>query len=190
MKRGQNKSSLRFVAGSKKGQFYLFAAIIIIALILGFAAITNYSKTQSSVKLYDLGEELSIESENVLDYGTYNEYDSSNMSNLLEHFRVSYVDFAGEGKELYFIIGNKNGIYLYSYTEIYGGTVSVDVGGKYSKFQISNRQVEQTKLNVEGDKIKVVIEGITHEFDLKPGENFYFVITQEIGGEKHVTKSE
>jgi len=57
----------------KRGQFYLIAALIIIAVIIGFAGISNYIQKKEVIKLYDLGEELGIESQNVLDFGTYNE---------------------------------------------------------------------------------------------------------------------
>ena len=37
-----------------------------------------------------------------------------------------------------------------------------------------------------GNKIIVTIEEIEYTFKLKLGENFYFVIFQEIGGEQYV----
>ena len=51
----------------KRGQFYLIAALVIIAVIIGYAGISNYLEKKESIKLYNLGEELGIESENVLD---------------------------------------------------------------------------------------------------------------------------
>ena len=55
----------------KRGQFYLVAAIVIISLIVGFSVVSNYATNKEVVKLYDLKEELGIESANVLKYGTY-----------------------------------------------------------------------------------------------------------------------
>ena len=55
-----------------KGQFYLMAAIVIIVVIISFAAVSNYAKKKAEIKIYDLGDELGIESEQVIDYGTYN----------------------------------------------------------------------------------------------------------------------
>ncbi len=37
-----------------------------------------------------------------------------------------------------------------------------------------------------GKKVIVIIHGVEYVFELEKGENFYFVISQEIGGEKHV----
>ncbi len=45
---------------NKRGQFYLIADIIIIAAIIGYAAVSKYLGKTESVKLYNLGEELGI----------------------------------------------------------------------------------------------------------------------------------
>ena len=57
---------------NKRGQFYLVAAMVIIVLIVGFAAVQNYTKKSRTIKLIDLKEELGIESGKVLDFGTFN----------------------------------------------------------------------------------------------------------------------
>src|SRR3989344_4139149 len=54
----------------KNGQFYLLAAIVIIAIIIGFASVSNYIKNKSSVTVYNLRDELGIEGAQVLDFGT------------------------------------------------------------------------------------------------------------------------
>jgi hypothetical protein len=47
---------------SRKGQFYLIAAIIIVTVIVGVATITNYATTrQKPVRFYDLSEEINEE---------------------------------------------------------------------------------------------------------------------------------
>ena len=47
---------------NKEGQFYLLIAIIIATAIIAFASITNYIDNKSPAKLYDLKEDLEIES--------------------------------------------------------------------------------------------------------------------------------
>jgi len=69
-----------------KGQIYLITTIIIIAVVIGFVTISNYAQKQDSVKIYDLGEELNIEGENVLDYGIYNGLDKEATAELLRSF--------------------------------------------------------------------------------------------------------
>ncbi len=172
----------------KKGQFYLLAAIVIIGVILGFAGISNYSKKKEDVKIYDIGDELGIESGEVLDFGTYNQYDESGMKNLLVDFNAMYTDYAGEGKNVYYVFGNKDKITIAGYSELIAGTISVDYGSTSgpSVLIISEKGYITEEFNPKGNKIIVTIEGNEYEFELKQGENFYFVISQEIGGEKYI----
>ena len=167
----------------KKGQFYLIAAIIIITIILGFAVISNYSKKQSSIKVYDLAEELGIESRKVLDFGTYKEYDETEMSELLGNFIQSYIDYAGEERSLYFVFGNYDKITVVAYKDLTSGELSLE--GE-SPLIITQGEHISEEFFPKGNKVEIIIDGLKFEFKLKPGENFYFVIFQEIGGEQHV----
>ncbi len=152
----------------RKGQFYLLAAIIIITLIVGFVVVSNYSSRKSSVKLYDLGEELGIESQNVLDYGTYNSLDEGDMNELWERFIENYVAYAGENKNLYFIFGDPEGLGLQVVA--------------YQDLALMNNP---PPINT-GDPVVIRIEDVDYEFDLILGQNFYFVVSQEIEGEKYI----
>ena len=163
----------------KRGQFYLVAAIIIIAFVAGFITISNYSKRKTSVQLYDLGEELGIESQNVLDYGTYNELNEESMDALLEQFIEDYVTYAGDDKNLYFLFGNSNSIKIKTYQEV---EESVSVDGHEITMVNGGEKMHTPK----SDKVIITIEDIEYQFDLGVEQNFYFVISQEIDGEKYV----
>ena len=103
---------------NKRGQFYLMAALIIILLIIGFATISNYSKTKSYSKTYDLGEELEIESAQVLNHGIYNEeIGTEQMEGLLEGFIEEYSKI-GSLDELYFVFGNAETIVFMGYQQL------------------------------------------------------------------------
>ncbi len=167
MRHKKGMKSTIFSIKNRRGQFYLIAALIIIAVIIGYAGISNYIQKKESIKLYDLGEELGIESENVLDYGTYNELD---MELLLTSFITSYAEYIEEGIEITFIFGNYEEVTVIEYTEL-----------------AVNPNIETYE--PLGGKVIVEINGIDYEFKLKPGENFYFVISQEIEGEQHVVTS-
>lgn len=169
----------------KKGQFYLLAAAIIIGILISFVTITNYSKKKSSLRLYDFGEELGIESKNVLDYGTYNEFNELDMDNLLKNFTESYVEY-GEGGNLYFIFGNQDKLTIIGYQELASEEVSVDVGSGSSSLVISEDTYTLEEFYPSGNKVVITINGAEYEFKLRHGENFYFVISQEIGGEQYV----
>ncbi len=181
---------------NKSGQFYLLAAIVIIAAIIGFATVSNYTQKQSSVKLYDLREELGIESAFVLDYGTFNVNNAQARKEITQNFSEDYIAYAGEGKNIYLIFGNKEDVYLVTYDEVSRGQISQVFEGTASSMDIIAHKINVTKLDIipgESNTQKVIVPigepVINYEFNLKPGENFYFVISQEIGGEQHVVTS-
>ena len=151
----------------KRGQFYLIAAILIVVLLIIFATVYNYSSKKSSTTIYDLGEELGIESQNIIDYGTT----SGNIDTVLEDFIEDYVNYAGEGKNLYFIFGDSGSMQIKAYENL------ADVSNSYSP-------------TTGGGKVSVEIDEIVYQFDLEAGYNFYFVVSQEIEGEKYVATNE
>jgi len=145
--------------GDKKGQFYLIAAMIMIIIITLFAVIFNFSEKSDVSKLKELGEQLSIESEKVLDYDTYNG------ENEIETFTQEFSSYAGSDVKIYYITGRKGDIGAYKYVDDEKIIIPVD--------EI-------------GEEIHLTLDGIDHKFDIQPGENFYYVLSQDINGETHV----
>lgn len=175
---------------NKRGQFYLTAAIVIIVIIVGFAAVQNYTQKQSSVKLYDVKDELGIEGGKVLDFGTYNVESEAEKEKLITDFVNNYSEYAGEGRNLYFVFGNQDKIYVIKYEEITTGSVNVILGETQSTVDIYTKGADIESYPTEGaDKVTLVIGDSEYEFELKRGENFYFIISQEVGGEQHVVTS-
>ena len=179
-----------FLPKNRKGQFYLIAAIIIIAIIIGFAAIKNYTQKKEVIKLYNLGDELKIESENVLDYGTYNGFEKEEMEEFLIKFIESYADYASEGKNLYFLFGNNQKFNFIAYQEL-ATKISIDIGEGINIVQTNDVGELKEFFPEDGeiDKVIITIEDLVYEFDLEQGENFYFIISQEIEGEQYVVTS-
>ena len=163
---------------NRGGQFYLLAAIVIVAVIIGVAGVSNYSKKKTNAKLIDLGEELGIEGGNVLEHGIYH-----GNGNKIGEFSEKYNDYAGEGKDLYFIFGDEDKIFVLTYEEIFAGNFCVG--------EVCNPQNIESATTFPinpsgGSEIRIKIDENEYTFDLKPGENFYFVISQEIEGEQYV----
>ncbi|MCK5043817.1 hypothetical protein KAR52_02345, partial [Candidatus Pacearchaeota archaeon] len=134
--------------------------------------------------LYNLKEDLDIASENVLEYGVYNEYDEVEMKTLLEDFVELYVSYIGEDIEIYFVYGNRALITVATYSEL----ASINVGEE--SLAITSGELSTQEFEPTGNKVIIQIDGIEYEFDLKSGENFYFVISQEIGEEEHIVTSD
>ncbi len=173
----------------KRGQFYLIAAIIIIGVIIGFVTVSNYSKIGTSTKVYDLGEELKIESAEILDYGTYSGLDEEQMVSLLEGFIEAYSEY-GEIESLYFIFGNLESIIVMGYQELESEIVVITDAEVASKFNVKAATPSSKEFFFPGNKITIIINDIEYSFDLKPGENFYFIISLTDEGETQIYVSD
>jgi len=186
-KRADQRSPLcYFVPKQQKGQFYLIAAIVLVAIILGFVTVKNYSR-KSSTKVYDLGDELGIESYQVVEYGIINE---EMMDNLMINFTEKYSQYLqGDIDNLFFIFGNFDEVKVVTYREVVQGGISL--GGIEIKITKDETFVYTPPIetNAEGIKtIKVEIgkeEAETkYEFELKPGENFYYIMQKAEEGQE------
>lgn len=177
---------------NKRGQFFLIAAIVIIVVTVGIVAVSNYTEEKESVKLYDLGRELGIESQQVLDYGTYKQLNEEEMKMLMETFIQNYVNYIGDSGNLYFVFGNKRKIYVAAYQNLQKETVCVKLygGGDCIPLDLIGETKEFPAGKEDIGTVSVVIENYQYEFSLKEGENFYFVIWQKSGDEKVVITSE
>jgi len=181
----------------KRGQFYLIATVIIIAVVIGFVTISNYAQGRDSVKIYDLGEELIIEGENVLDYGIYNGLSKDETADLLKEFIEGYSEYLGEDIEIYLLVGDEDSLIVIGQEEGLEDDFEIEFGitgqasknlKKFAKREFFPNDGE----SIKGKKIRVKIRKDNgnqneYEFELKEGENFYFIISQKIGEETHVT---
>ena len=82
---------------NKAGQFYLLTTIIIIGLIFSFATVINFSQEKTSVNFDYLKDELSIESEGIMDNALTN---NKNMKETLIDFSKTYSSYS-EADNLY-----------------------------------------------------------------------------------------
>lgn len=186
----------------KTGQFYLLTAIVIIALILGYVGVSNYINKKNEAKVYDVREELNIEGNNVLEFGILNSKDISLKINdvvqpisgedaVIRHFIAlynGYLESVGENIEVYYILGNANDIAVYKIEDVTMGSLTLNIGGVHTSeniIQKSIKKIEGGSKN-EGGKVIITIEGNKYPFDLKEGENFYFIVSQTVGGDQYV----
>jgi hypothetical protein len=174
-----------------RGQFYLLSAIVIISIIIGFSAISTYTKKTGEIRVIDLGEELGIESSNVLDYGTYNIEQASNLSNFLIDFASNYSEYLGEDTELSFIFGSPEDTTatVVNYEEIITSSVSYGSSTITTTSRLENVTYSDVVSSGDTKTTRISFKGQDYDFELKPGENFYFVISQNVGEEVHTTTS-
>ena len=89
----------------KRGQFYIVTTIMIVAIIVGFASLSNYSRERSSLKFFYEGEELELEAGKVIDYGISTTSDSSEMIEVMDEFARNYTVYSN-ADNFYFVFGN------------------------------------------------------------------------------------
>lgn len=181
-----NRRNIELVRYDKKGQFYLVAAVVIVGLLIGFVGVANYSRKKPDVRIYDLKDELKYEGDYVIDYGIMN--NEWTVENILKDFTELYSDYAKENlRHFYFIFGNKDKLLFVTYEEIVVGSIFVE-GTRLPTTAVTG--VEKIIPISEGDEtITVKINDVEHNFDLKQGENFYYIISQSIEGEEYVIKN-
>lgn len=175
---------------NRGGQFYLAAAVIIILVIIGFVGVSNYLQRGEPVRIYDLKDELGIEGGEVMDYGVYQEYNPEQTNELLKNFTQNYSSYVKKGFDLYFVFGNADKLVIAGYKDLITGRISLGQGETSSFLQITkgvynSTTIEDVELD-EGKFVKVKIEDVEYKFELKKGDNFYFVIYQKTSGGTYV----
>ena len=163
--------------GDKAGQFYLISAIILATLVIGVFTISNYSRKESNLKLHELKEEIQIESAYVLDHGLYKELE---FYVLLLDFTENYIDYQGQGKDLYFVFGTLSNItvtgYQKSEKDVYlDSTLITTDSGEFNG-----------GIDPAGDIVTLSIDDASYEFELTNGENFYFILSQKINSGEYI----
>jgi hypothetical protein len=148
----------------KRGQFYLMATIIIVGLVIGFAVVSNYSTKSNSYNVEEIAKELSIESENVMNYDTFNSQTQ------FENFARDYSSYVDSSKSIYFIRVNGE---------------NVDDREAY-KFSDGFKVSLNSDLSVNGNVISFQFDEKTYNFKLEEGKNIYFLLVSDNGGERYV----
>ena len=199
---------------NKKGQFFILAAVIISAVVIGISATKNYvSSTREPQRFYDLSEELKEESSFVIDYGVLNDEE---VLDLVEKFttgvalnlRDQYPDLGfvfvygnqdefvienyGEEKSA-FKIGDEDGVVRGANEEI-ESNINLELSG--ANFNV---ELEQSSLfgyseswrafidnPPENSEIVVTINDQNYNFKLRKNEQFFIVLLKSEGAEEYV----
>ena len=183
---------------NKRGQAFLMAAIIIAGLVLGAVKVANTARADNNAGAWvDLGNEVDFETKKVLDFGVINPgdvaftppFDQDDVINFLSRYN-EYIS----GQEVVFIWGDASGANYYAITYHVdpSGAVSLYTNSAGTPISLLISVITTTTANVNVDVVAktltVRIRGIDYSFNLKPGQNFYFVLIKDENGEKFVAK--
>jgi len=147
---------------NKRGQFYLIAAIAIIALIIGLVLIGNSSSSQKSNRVDVVASELSIESAKFFDRAAI----SSNYN--WNEFTANFSDYESDVNIVY-ITGTLSSYEVYKY----------DNGVKNTT--ITN--------SLNSGILTITYDGSDYNFKMREGQNFYYILTQYVSGAKYVKRN-
>lgn len=153
--------------GNKLGQFYLIAAIVIIALVLGLLAITNYTANKENIRVKELSNELQVESGKLLERGAATD------DYPWDHFSRNFSLYAGKDVDVIYAVGTKSTHEAFRYNE------SLD---KITDFT--------NEYDIASNKYTIVYDNVNRTFQFREGQNFYFLIVQKVQGEIYVASNE
>lgn len=168
-----NKSLLSFLIMNKRGQFFLIAAIVIVAILIGLSLVYTSTRTPRSEEqeIVDLSNEIYFEGAQVIDNGVYTDRSEAqieqNLQVLMEDYSILYPD-----SEITSIYGD------HYTTRICKPTGQVSLGSS----QISadcKQTVDSGTIERRDGRIIVNIGEETYEFEDTPGETFYVIIRKE-----------
>ncbi len=170
----------------KRGQFYLIAAVIIVVILVGTIGIANYLRVQNSgesIKLYDISEELQLEGEAVVNFGIFN--DNQELEEVLEDFTAEYGEYISEGSDVYFIYGDETGMEVLGYKRDESGSINFNIGGSQTTLRFQGKRVDRASVTEEeigsDSNVAVDVGGSNYDFDVKKGQNFFFVVRDDSG---------
>lgn len=175
--------------GSKKGQFYLIAALIIIVALFAVIGVTNYVSTRQSNDVSDLIENLDLEAENVIEYGAVYDYDlneqltkfASEFANLEDDY--NYFFFYGDEEMI-----NSGTITVYVVEKVNVGGIILETGGNQITWVFEETKADIQDIGIGGffnaasGILTVTLDETNYNIEIKEGQNFYLVVRGEENG--------
>lgn len=172
---------------TRRGQFFLIAALIITTILVGLATMYTSTKTQQQQeKVYDLSNEINFETNKVIDYGIFNASSQTEISQKIETFTQIYSQ-ANPDSDILIVYGNKGDITGKLYSATSTGSLTLGTGGGQTGISTTTLSEKPISTTVEGGKVKVQLStGESYEFDIKEGQAFYLVIKKVSANEQFV----
>ena len=165
----------------KRGQFYIISAVIIVGIIVGFIIVRNYAVVEREFEeVYDIGEELKIETGQVYDFGTFKGSEEET-DTLIDQWTDAYKDYSqGKAVEDWVLVygSQEEGVTPITFTSTEVGGITIETGGKPIEYTVTRgeKQKWEKQTVTEEGEVELKFGEFTHKFKLCPGENFFFVI--------------
>ncbi len=176
---------------SKRGQFYLIAAVIIIVIIFGLVSSKNITTTEAKpVRFYDLSQDYGAETSKVIDYGTYNKFSPAvNISEKIQNISAVYAQY-GKEKGINFnltvVYGNTTSHSLINVTSVSSNIMLGTTSTSRSGYDIIDVGTQSSYNTLPQETVVIHVAGIRYSFRMRSQDNFYFIIQTTNKGESNV----
>jgi hypothetical protein len=180
---------------NKRGQLFLIAGFVAIAVIVSLTAVVNSAKVgRDNEAFYDLSNEIDFETKQILDFGVFKNRDAVGVRGLLQGFLEKYADHISKDKVV-FIYGDADGVHTLYFERATIGSIGLSfddnpaspfLPGSAANIPIEDMiggdaEVSESVSPITGGSrvsVILVLEGESHtyDFDLEEGQNFYFVL--------------
>lgn len=174
---------------NKKGQFFLIAALVIVALILSLSTVYNVATVQNEdLRVSDLSKEISFEGAKVIDSGVYEGKTAAETQVYLQSLIGNYSSDALKSN-IVAVYGNSTSTVALEYKCDNQGQVSA-VGATTNICNPGDvKTIDSQRVNwIEGE-LHINIGGVDQTFALGENQNFYIIITRDNAGERFVSKN-
>jgi hypothetical protein len=199
---------------NKRGQFFILAAVILIATLVTLSTTVNYATVNKEPgKFYDLSYEIKQEGGEVINYGVYQ--NESEIKSIIENYTTDVGSYLGDSDpetEIFFIYGNRSGLIIENYakqdtiistpeTSEYSTACGADLKTSAS-LQIGNQTFTRgviskssayygsckTTLNFASQtkNLQVRIGNQSYQFSLEENQQFLILARKAVGNETYV----
>jgi hypothetical protein len=172
----------------KRGQFYLSAAVIIVALVAGIFFITNSSSKTKDNELSNLQKELNTEIEKTTEYIISKNLDESQTKNVLINLSSVYINKTGTNKNSLFIFGTRSTITLKGYRINNSGDFMLNYGSGLQNITEFPGFFESEYGDVSAN-LTIKDRDNYYYYNITEWQSFYYLISKDIGGERIIIRN-
>ena len=126
-------------------------------------------------KKYDLTGKFGLTG-NVVGYGVY---EADSYDEFVSKINEVYAEEKEKGKKVYFVYGDENEVKVVNYEEIVLGKVGIISGKTASNLDINENKYVSQSIKPKDNNVDFVVNGEKYNFNLKPGEKIYFIISED-----------
>lgn len=173
---------------NKRGQFFLIAALVLIAIFVGLGAIYTSSKVSTEdFTVYDLSKEINFESSQVVNTGVLTGLSSTEIINRIKTLSEVYSE-SNQESDFLLVYGNETELNAFYYNNTETGEIGLSTGAETSP-QITLQAREVTIIREQNqNSLRVLLPNdINYDFNITSGQAFYIIIKKERGDEQIVS---